>query len=92
MIWKYKTTGAILSTPVFCSVQNTVLLVVVTLDGNIFVFNSNTGEVKWNNTVSSAVFSSPAIIDDGANSLVIITEVLGIVHCFIVSSGEEVNN
>lgn len=90
LIWKHKTPSAILPTPVHCCIKNTILLVVVTLHGNVIVLSSDTGEVKWNTMVSSAVFSSPAIIEDAENSFVVVAEVLGIVHCFDVSNGEEV--
>ena len=90
LIWKHDTGGSVSSTPAYCNVQNTAVVVTPTAERSIYAFNAQTGEVRWNKSVSSPVYSSPGIVEDDANSFVIVAEVLGMVHCFSMSDGEEV--
>ncbi|KAG8248869.1 hypothetical protein J6590_032442 [Homalodisca vitripennis] len=84
LVWRHNMGGIIVTTPLHLPALG--LVVVVSLGGQVVALKCASGEVKWDATLLSPVFSSPCVVA----GVVVMAEVEGTLHAFLPESGVEV--
>ncbi|XP_047113580.1 beta-alanine-activating enzyme isoform X1 [Schistocerca piceifrons] len=79
--------GGICGSP--CVNSHIGLIFAGTLDGTIAAVEETSGQVVWQRHLSAPIFSSPVTFHQPDYSVVVVAEVLGIVHCYGASKGDE---